>query len=182
MPVGTGITSDTPAALVIGAGVMLRDHAFMGPTVDNNLFGLDRTMVTPELNGSKWFIINTDYIQRSQPRLEATIPEVNADRITAGIPGATVDTSTPGMAIISEDDERRLDSADLADYELDVEAPNGGQFQFEIDNAINTAPWEGDLSDDGLFAPRYNLQGRAGFDGSGNLVAPWRIRKLDVAS
>jgi hypothetical protein len=180
MPTGNGITADTPISLAIGAGVLLKDHAYVGPTVDNNLFALEREMFTPDLNGIMWDLQGTDYIIRSVPRIEATVPQVNENVITAAIPGADVDTSTPGMTVISDSGERRLDDADYADYELDLERPNGGQFQFEVDNAINTGSFEGELQDDGLFAPRWVLTGR-GTAASPN-TSPWRIRLLDVAS
>lgn len=180
MPTGTGITSDTPISLAIGAGVFLRDHAFIGPTVDNNLFAVDREIFTPQLNGIKGMLMSTDYIVRSEARIEATVPQVNADVLSSSIPGSTVDTGTPGMTVISEDDERRLDDNDYHDYELDLERPNGGQFQFEVDNAIQTSGFEGELTDDGLFAPRLVMAAR--WAAGALTAAPWRIRILDTAS
>ena len=180
MPTGTGITADTPINLVIGAGVLLRDHAYVGATVDNNLFGLERGLFTPELNGIMWDLQGTDYVLRSVPRIEATVPEIGASVITSAIPGADVNTSTPGMTIISDSGERRLDDADYHGYELDIERPNGGQVQFEVDHAINTGNFEGELQDDGLFAPRWVLTGRG--TAASPDTSPWRIRLLAVAS
>ena len=57
---------------------------------------------------------------------------------------------------------------------------NGGQFQFEVDNAINTGNFQGELQDSGLFAPRYILAGR--LDAAALSASPWNIRILDVAS
>lgn len=180
MPTGTGIVSDTPVSLVIGAGVFIRDHAYVGPTVDNNLFAVERTLVTPELNGIMWDLQGVDYINRSVPRIEATVPSINASIIGSILPGLDVDTSTPGMAVITDSGTRRLPDADYHDYELDVERPNGGQIQFEVDNAVNTGGMEGELQDDGLFAPRLILTGRG--TAADPKTAPWRIRLLDVAS
>lgn len=180
MPTGTGITADTPINLAIGAGVLLRNHAYQGATVDNNMFGLERALFVPELNGIMWDLKLTDYINRSVPRIEATVPEIGASVITAAIPGASVDTATPGMTVITDSGERRLDDDDYAAYELDLERPNGGQIQFEVDNAINTGGFEGELQDDGLFAPRWILTGRG--TAAAPTVAPWRIRLLDTAS
>lgn len=180
MPTGNGITADTPVNLVVGAGVVLRNHAYFGASIDNNMFAVERTMFTPELNGITADLMGTDYINRSVGRIESTIPEVGPSVISAGIPGAVVDTSTPGMTIISEATARRIPDASYADWELDIDRLNGGQFQFEVDNAINTGNFEGELQDDGLFAPRYVLAGRIDPD---NLTAsPWRIRILDTAS
>lgn len=179
MPTGTGITADTPVSLVIGAGVLLRAHAYVGPTIDNNLFAVDRTMVTPELNGLMADLKGTDYINRSVGRIEASVPQVNADMLEAGIPGATV-TPSAGQTLIEEATSRRIPDAAYADWELDIDRLNGGQFQFEVNDAINTAPFESELQDDGLYAPRYVLAGR--IDAASLATSPWRIRILDVAS
>ena len=180
MPTGTGIVADTPVSLVVGAGVFILDHAYVGPSVDNNLFAVDRELFTPDLNGIMWDLMGTDYITRSVPRIESTIPSINATVIGVSIPGATADTAVPGQVTITDATARRLGDAQYHDAELDVERPNGGQFQFEVDNAINTGSFEGELQDDGLFAPRLILTGR-GTAASPN-TAPWRIRQLDVAS
>jgi hypothetical protein len=153
MPSGSGITADTPVNLTIGAGILLRDHAFVGATIDNNLFAVDRTMFVPELNGIMWDLKGTDYINRSVPRIEATVPEVGAAVLSSAIPGADIDTTTPGMTIIKDSGDRRIADDDYHGYELQIERVNGGQIQFEIDNALNTGSFEGELQDDGVFAP-----------------------------
>jgi hypothetical protein len=180
MPTGNGITADTPVNLVVGAGVLLRNHAYFGASIDNNLFAVEREMFTPDLNGIMADLAGTDYITRSVGRIESTIPEVGSAVLAAGIPGATVDTGTPGQTIISEATSRRIPDSAYADWELDIDRLNGGQFQFEVDNAINTSPFEGELQDDGLFAPRYTLAGR--IDRNALTTSSWRIRILDVAS
>lgn len=179
MPSGNGITADTPVNLVVGAGVLLRDHAYFGASVDNNLFAVEREMFTPELNGIMGDLKGTDYINRSVGRIESTIPEVGAAVIQAGIPGATVNTGG-GMTTITEAASRRIPDASYADWELDIDRLNGGQFQFEVNDAINTGNFEGELQDDGLFAPRYVLAGR--IDAANPSASPWAIRILDVAS
>lgn len=180
MPTGSGITADTPVSLVVGAGVLLRNHAFVGPSIDNNLFAVERTMFTPELNGIMADLKGTDYINRSVGRIESTIPQVNSAMIQAGIPGAAVDTSTPGMTVISEATSRRIPDASYADWELDIDRLNGGQFQFEVFDAINSGNFESELQDDGLFAPRYVLAGR--IDAAALSDPSWKVRILDVAS
>lgn len=180
MPTGTGITTDTPTNLVVGAGVLLRNHAYLGATIDNNRFAVERTMFTPELNGIMWDLQGTDYIDRSVGMIEATVPEVSATVIAAGIPGAVVDTSAPGMTVISDATARRIPDSAYADWELDVDRLNGGQFQFEVDNAINTGNFDSELQDAGLYAPRYVLAGRGSAGSPG--TSPWRVRILDVAS
>jgi hypothetical protein len=180
MPTGTGITADTPVSLVVGAGVLLRDHAFIGPTTEDNLFAVERTMFVPQLNGIMGDLKGTDYIQRSVGRIEASIPQVNSAIAAAGIPGSTVTGPTAGMTTIGEATARRLADAAYADWELDIDRPNGGQFQFEVKDAINTGNFEGNLADAGLFAPRFVLAGR--FDAADLSASPWLIRILDTAS
>jgi hypothetical protein len=89
VPTGNGIVSDTPVSLVIGAGVFLKDHAYVGPTIDNNLFAVERTMFAPELNGILWDLQGTDYINRSVPRIEATLPSVSTAVMGSTLPGLT---------------------------------------------------------------------------------------------
>jgi hypothetical protein len=158
---------------------VLRNHAYFGASIDSNLFAVDRTMFTPDLNGIMADLMGTDYITRSIPRLEATIPEVGENVMAAGIPGATI-TPTAGQTLIEEAATRRIPDSAYADWELDIDRLNGGQFQFEVKKAINTAPFESELQDDGLFAPRYVLQGR--IDPDALTASPWAIRILDVAS
>ena len=180
MPSGTGITVDTPTNLIVGAGVLLRDHAYLGATIDNNRFAVEREMFTPELNGIMGDLQGTDYINRSLGIIEATVPEVSAAVLAAGIPGSEVDTATPGMTVISDATNRRIPDSAYADWELDVERLNGGQIQFEVDNAINTGSFDSELQDDGLYAPRYVLTGR--LSAASPTTSPWRIRILTVAS
>jgi hypothetical protein len=182
MPTGSGITTDTPVNLVVGAGVLLKDHAYVGATIDNNMFAVERTLFTPELNGSMYDLMGTDYITKSRPRLEATVPEVGEAVFGSSLPGTEVDNSTPGMTVLQETGERRIPDSDYHEYELDVPRLNGGQFQFEIDGAINTGNFEGELQDDGLFAPRLILSGRASVAQLLAQTSPWRIRILDTAS
>jgi hypothetical protein len=179
MPTGNGITSDTPVSLVVGAGVLLRDHAFVGPTTGDNLFAVERTMFVPQLNGLMGDLKGTDYIQRSVGRIEASVPVINGTMAGSGIPGSVV-TPSAGQSLIEEATARRLADAAYKDWELDIDRPNGGQFQFEVKDAINTGSFEGNLADAGLFAPRYVLAGR--FDAASLSASPWAIRILDVAS
>jgi hypothetical protein len=180
MPTGTGVTVDTPTNIVVGAGILVRNHAIFGSSVDNNLFAVERTIFTPALNGIMGDLKGTDYITRSVGRIEASVPEVGTAVLAAGIPGAAIDTSTPGMAIVSDATARRIADSAYADWELDVDRANGGQFQFEVDDAINTSPFSGDLANADLFKPRYVLAGRR--DASSPTTSPWRIRILDLAS
>lgn len=174
------ITADTPTNLVVGAGDVLRNHANIGASIDANVFRIEREIFTPELNGLKGALLGTDYIRRSEGILETTIPEVSATAMGNGWPGATVDTSTPGMTVIDEDDTRRIPVSDYADWELQVPRLGGGEFQFEVDNGINRASLELSGQDDALVAPRYEIHGA--WDPTALTASPHRIRILESAS
>jgi hypothetical protein len=174
------ITADTPTNLVVGAGDVLRNHSNMGASVDANVFRIEREIFTPDLNGTKGALVGTDYITKSEGVLETSVPEVSPGGIGAAWPGSQTDSSTPGMTIIDEDDTRRIPTSDYADWELQVPRLGGGEFQFEVDNAINTAALELSNQDAGLAAPRYELHSR--WDPADLTASPHRIRILDVAS
>jgi len=174
-----GITADTPTNLVIGAGEALMDHANVGATTDNNAFRVERSIFTPELNGAKGALKGTDYITSSMGVLEMSVPEFNATLLRAAWPGAQ--TTGPGaMEVIDEDETRRIPTTDYHDWELQVERLNGGEFQFEADDAISTGNLEVELADDGLAAPRLTLASR--WDPANLSASPHRIRILAVAS
>jgi hypothetical protein len=179
MPSGTGITADTPVSLVMGAGVLLKNHAFVGPTIGANLFAVEREYHTPALNGIMGDLKGTDNIVRSVGRIEANVPQMNADMIASGLPGVTV-TPGGGMTVITESASRRVPDTAYADYELDLDRPDGGQYQFEVNDAINTGSFESDLDNAGTYAPRHIYTGR--MDAADLTASPWTIRILDVAS
>jgi len=173
------ILVDTPTNLVVGAGDVLVDHANIGATSGDNVFRIERTIFTPELNGTKGALIGTDYVQKSEGVMEVGIPEFNATLLARGWP-ASRSTPTPGMTVIDETDVRRVPSTDYHDWELQVARLNGGEFQFEADKAINTANIEATLGDAALAAPRFELHSR--WNPADLTKSPHRIRILDVAS
>jgi hypothetical protein len=174
-----GITADTPTNLVVGAGEALVNHANVGATTENNAFRVEREIFTPELNGAKGALVGTDYVTSSEGVLEMSIPEFNATMLLAGWPGAQ-STPTAGMTIIDEDETRRIPTAAYNDWEVQIERLNGGEFQFEVDDAINVGNLEAEFADDGLAAPRFELHSR--WNPANLTVSPHRIRILDVAS
>ncbi len=174
-----GVTADTPTNLVVGAGNVLVDHATVGSSTDSNLFAIDREIFTPDLNGVKGGLLGTDYITRSEGRIETTIPEVNALIMARTWPGSR--SSGPGpMIVIDETDQRRIPLTDYHDWEVQVERLGGGAFQFEVDNGLQTGSIEYELQDDGLVAPRFTVMGR--WDPAALTASPHRIRILEVAS
>lgn len=173
------VTADTPTNIVVGAGDVLRAHANLGASMDNNVFRIEREIYTPDLNGVKGDLIGTDYIIRSDGILETTIPEVSGAVMAAGWPGSTSSPSG-GMTVIDEDDERRIPVSDYADWELQVPRLGGGEFQFEVDNGINRGTLEFEGADDAAMGPRYEIHGT--WDPADLTNSPHRIRILDVAS
>lgn len=174
-----GVTVDTPTNIVVGAGNVHRNQANLGASTGDNVFTITRTIFTPQLNGLKGSLQGTDYITSSEAMLATSIPEISAAIMAAGWPGSS-NTHTSGMDVISEDNTRRIPIGDYADWELQIERLGGGQFQFEVDNAINRANLELSGQDAGMMAPRYELHGS--WDPAALTAAPHRIRVLDVAS
>lgn len=173
------ITADTPTNLVIGAGEALMDHANVGATVDANAFRVEREIFTPDLNGAKGALLGTDYVTSSEGVLEMSVPEFNSTILGAAWPGSQ--TTGPGaMEVIDEDETRRIPTAAYHDWELQVERLGGGEFQFEVDDAINVGNLEVELTDDGLAAPRLELHSR--WDPADLTTSPHRIRILAVGS
>ena len=173
------VTTDTPTNLVVGAGEVYRNQISLGASVEDNVYRIERALFVPDLNGVKGSLVGTDYITRSEGVLETSFPEVSATVLSAGWPGSS--SATVGEATtIDEDDTRRIPTADYADWELQVERLGGGEFQFEVDNAIQTGNYEGTLTDDGLFAPRYTLMSR--WDPADLTASPHRIRILTGVS
>ena len=173
------VTSDTPTNLVVGAGEVYRDQVSLGASVEDNVYRIEREIFTPDLNGIKGMLIGTDYITRSEGVLETTFPEVSATVLSSGLPGSSSATVTT-VTTIDEDDTRRIPTSDYHDWELQVERLGGGEFQFEVDNAIQSGNYEGTLTDDGLFAPRYTLRSR--WDPADLTSSPHRIRVMTVVS
>lgn len=174
-----GVTADTPTNLVVGAGNVLVDHANIGASVDANLFAIDREIFTPDLNGVKGPLVGTDYITSSVGRIETTVPEINGLIMSRAWPGSQT-TGAGAMEVIDEDETRRIPLTDYHDWELQVERLGGGQFQFEVDRALQTGSLEYELQDDGLIAPRFTVAGR--WDAAALTASPHRIRILAVAS
>ncbi len=173
------VTADTPTNLVAGTGEVYRNQISLGASSGANTFRIERELITPDLNGIKGMLIGTDYIRRSEGVLETGFPEVSATVLGAGWPGSSSATSGEATTI-DEDNTRRIPTASYADWELQVERLGGGEFQFEVDNALQTGNYEGDLTDDGFFVPRYTLRSR--WDPADLTASPHRIRILTGVS
>lgn len=173
------ITADTPTNLVVGAGEALIDHGNVGATVDDNVFRIEREIFTPELNGAKGALLGTDYITSSEGVLEMSVPEFNALILGAAWPGSQA-TTVGANITVDEDETRRIPTSAYHDYELQVEKLDGGEFDFEVDDAINVGSTEVTLGDDSMAAPRLELHSR--WDPADLTASPHRIRIKAVAS
>jgi hypothetical protein len=179
-----GITSDTPTNLVIGAGAIYRNQVPFGASMDDNVFRIERELITAELNGIKGKLKGTTYVRRSEGILKTAITEISAAVLASTWPGSTSDSNTEFGApatVIDEDDTRRIPDTAFADWELQVERLNGGEFQFEVDNAINLGTIEATLADAEFARPRLELHGMWNA-ADGATVSPHRIRILSAAS
>ena len=177
------ITSDTPTNLVVGAGSVYRNQQALGASSGDNVFRIERDLFTPELNGAKGKLLGTDYVTRSEGFLETSIAEVSTEALEAGWPGSrSTSPTSEGAATttIDESDARRIPLASYADWELQVERLGGGEFQFEVDDALHTGNFEGSLSDKGMFLPKLVLASR--WDPADLTASPHRIRILAAAS
>lgn len=172
------VTTDTPTNLVAGAGEVYRNQDALGASMDNNVFRIEREIITPELNGLKGTLLGTDYVRRSEGILETSIPEVSAASLAVSWPGSTA--SGTGTVTIDESDIRRIPTTDYADYELQIERLGGGEFQFEVDNAINRGNFEVEAADDGFLRTRAELHST--WDPSDLTNSPHRIKILESAS
>ena len=165
-----GVTASTPTNLVVGAGIVLVDHAVLGASIDANTFRVERDYFTPKLNGTKGALIGTDYISRSEGVMEVGIPEISQAVWAILWPGSAAASSA---SLVTEDDTRRIPDTDYHDWELRVERLNGGHFGFHADNGINLGNLEASLADDAVAAPRAEVHTR--YDPADLTVAPHRI-------
>lgn len=172
------VTSDTPTNIVAGAGEVYKDQDPLGASMDNNVFRIERELISPELNGIKGSLLGTDYVRRSEGILETSVAEVGEDALASSWPGSS--SSGSGTVTIDEDDTRRIPLTAYADYELQLERLGGGEFQFEVDNAIHRGNLESEFADDGFYRTRLVLHST--WDPADLTASPHRIKILDTAS
>jgi hypothetical protein len=173
------VSSDTPTNIVAGAGEVYRNQQSFGASRDANVFRIERELVTPEINGVKGMLQGTDYIRRSEGILETTVLEVSSSSLPSMWPGSQ--TATNGtVTTIDEDGTRRIPTSAYADWELQLERLGGGEFQFEVDNALHVGNFESEFADDGFFGTRLELHSR--WDPADTDTSPHRIRVMTVVS
>jgi hypothetical protein len=172
------VTTDTPTNIVAGAGEVYRNQQAVGASMDNNVFRIEREIITPELNGLKGSLIGTHFVRRSEAILETSIPEISSSSMVYAWPGSA--SAGSGVTTIDEDGTRRLALTTYADWELQLERLGGGEFQFEVDNALNMANFEVEGADDGFMRTRLELH--SNWDPASLNVSPHRIRVLTTAS
>ena len=166
------VTASTPGNLVIGAGDVYKNGSVVGASQDSNVFTIEQTFADIDLNGVPGKLKGTDYKLSETARLETTIPEVSADIVASMWPGSA--SATDGNVVtLDYDGQRRIATADYADWELRVEGLDGRRFDFKVDDALNVDAISFEATDDGALAPRMNLESR--WDAADMTASPHRI-------
>lgn len=150
-----GVTAQTPANLVVGAGDVLVDLADVGATADDNVYRIEQEIFEPDnLNGVPGMLMGTQYKTREEAILEATMPEVSAEQLALLWPGSASTDLGGGATRIDWDGTRRIASDQFHDYMLRIPGLDDVVFKFKADNAINMGSIEFSGQDAGLMSPR----------------------------
>ena len=80
-----GITASTPSNLVVGAGNVLRATEDLGASEAANVFKIDRSYFTPDLNGVPGGLMATDFVQSEEATLVWLLPSSTAAEVNASI-------------------------------------------------------------------------------------------------
>ena len=135
-----GITASTPSNLVVGAGNVLRATTDLGASQDANVFKIDRSYFTPDLNGVPGGLMETDFVQSEEATLSTALAEIAVATLGSQWPGSAVGTGG-GDTPWATDEVRfggdvRLAAAAYEDWELVVPG-TVNEFGFFVENAIN---------------------------------------------
>lgn len=168
-----GVTASTPANLVVGAGDVYVDDELLGASIDANVFRINRTYYTPDLNGVKGSLVGTTYIQNSEGVLECAIPEVSSAVLADLWPASQAGGGGPDSTTIDEDDTVRVPSSSYHDWELQVPGLDGKVFGFQCDNGLNMGNLEFSASDSSVAAPRAEIHST--WDAAALTSSPHRI-------
>lgn len=166
------ITADTPSNIIIGAGTITRDASAQGATMDDNSFTVEQDRFVPDLNGTKWELLGTDYIVKERAMLAFTLAEVNASNFGVMVPESTSSVSGDQTTITS-DDTRRISTASYHDYALAVPGLDNLLVTLNVENAIQTQNAEFTAGDESVLAPR--ITARASADPADLTAAPWSV-------
>lgn len=149
-----GVTVNTPANLVVGAGNLLVDTADQGATADDNTFTINQEIFEPDnLNGVPGMLVGTQYKRREEAVLAATLPEIAAASLALLWPGSSAAT-VGDETTLDWDGVRRLPTTAFKDYDLVIPGLDGKSFSFKADNAINQGNIEYAGADDNIMLPR----------------------------
>lgn len=93
-----GVTSATPANLVIGApGVVLLAGTDVGSTIGVVTYRVTQQLYTPKLNGIPGNLAQTDYVQSEMGQMELAMPEASAAVVAVQVPGSVSATAGAGV-------------------------------------------------------------------------------------
>lgn len=169
-----GVTAQTPANLVIGAGDVLVDTTDQGVTADDNTYRIEQEIFAPDnLNGVPGELVSTHYKVREQAILEVTWPEISATTAELMWPGSNSNTVGEDTTIDSDGTERRLPTDAYHDYELRVPGVDGRQFSFFADNGLNRGTIEFNGQNAGMMSPRLEIH--SAWSASDLTASPHRI-------
>lgn len=100
-----GVTASTSEEISVGAGeVFYKDDAGLwqpvGATKDNNVWRVNTTYASIDLNGVVGPIKGIDYITDQVAEMEVSVAQLGADKIALMVPGArtTIETATDAVA------------------------------------------------------------------------------------
>lgn len=169
-----GITAQTPANLVVGAGEIRVDGgALNAATADDNVYRIEQEIFEPDnLNGAPGMLKGTQYKIRENAVLETTLPEVNATVLGLLWPGSASDVSGD-VTTIDWDGTRRIPTSAFHDYELRVPGLDGKVFGFLADDALNQGGIEFAGQDAGMMSPRGEFHSK--WDAAALSASPYRI-------
>lgn len=95
-----GLTSATPANLVIGApGIVLLNSTDVGATEGNVVFRVVQGRFVPRINGVSANLVGTHYVQEEHGELEVGTPEMSAAILAALNPGSTSASTGAATAV-----------------------------------------------------------------------------------
>jgi hypothetical protein len=169
-----GVTAQTPANLVIGAGDVEVDGSSQGVTADDNVFRIEQEIFSPDnLNGVPGTLVGTHYKVREEAILEVTWPEVSATTIGVMWPGVNAATVGEDTTLDTDGTERRLALDSFHDYELVLPGLEGRSVSFFIDNGLNMGAIEFTAQNAGMLSPRLELH--SAWDAADLTASPHRI-------
>ena len=169
-----GVTTDTAARLVLGAGDLTFGGTDVGATMEGTVFRVERTLYNPDLNGVRGPLKGTVFVLEEIPFLEVTLTEITGEFIGFALPGVSV-ASDVSSDIVSGSDSICLSTSDYKDLILTIPKCDGTDLDviITITDALAISNLEMTWEDDGITTFRITFRGH--YDASAPLEAPWSM-------